>query len=150
MEQKEKRKEHSCGIILFHRKRGGELSFLLVRQGNNGDWSFPKGHREEGESCLETATRELWEETGISSFRPYPDREFQLQFEREYPDWILDKTLSFFLAEAEGELPLQLQEGEVIDACWCPAEEVLEKLSYESTRKLFREALESLKEKKQL
>lgn len=38
--------------------------YLLVK-GFTGKWSFPKGHREKGESAIECAKRELYEETGI-------------------------------------------------------------------------------------
>ena len=38
---------------------------LLVRGRRSMKWSFPKGHRECGESYLECALRETYEETGI-------------------------------------------------------------------------------------
>lgn len=39
---------------------------LLVRGRRSGKWSFPKGHMEGSELALETAKRELYEETGIA------------------------------------------------------------------------------------
>lgn len=41
---------------------GGEV--LLVHRPRYGDWSFPKGKLDSGESPLETALREVREETG--------------------------------------------------------------------------------------
>lgn len=41
----------------------GEL--LLLRR-PDGEWDLPGGHMEAGESLLETATRELFEETGFA------------------------------------------------------------------------------------
>jgi mRNA-decapping enzyme subunit 2 len=38
--------------------------YLLVK-GFTGKWSFPKGHRENNESPIDCAIREIYEETGI-------------------------------------------------------------------------------------
>ncbi len=55
--------EKSCGTVLFT-GRGGELKFLLIKS-RDGNCGFPKGHVEEGESEIETALRETWEETSL-------------------------------------------------------------------------------------
>jgi len=49
----------SCGMIVLEGS-----SVLLIEK--NGQWDLPKGTRETGESCRETALRELYEETSIS------------------------------------------------------------------------------------
>ena len=59
-------KEKSCGAIVY-KKENDELKFLLVYQ-NNGHYSFPKGHEEEGETEIETATREIKEETNLDIY----------------------------------------------------------------------------------
>ena len=38
--------------------------YLLLKQ-HQGHWGFPKGHIEKGERLIDTAVRELREETGI-------------------------------------------------------------------------------------
>lgn len=38
---------------------------LVTAKRNPGDWIFPKGHIEQGETAAEAATRELAEEAGI-------------------------------------------------------------------------------------
>lgn len=46
-------------------KRGREVSFLLVTtKGDKRMWTFPKGHREEGETLAQAARREAQEEAG--------------------------------------------------------------------------------------
>jgi 8-oxo-dGTP pyrophosphatase MutT (NUDIX family) len=60
----EKKKEEEStvfGGICVNEK--GEV--LLVRQRLGKKWSFPKGHREGQETCLECARREVREESGI-------------------------------------------------------------------------------------
>lgn len=55
------------------------LKFAVIVTNYRGKWVFckhkdrdtyecPGGHREQGETILETAKRELWEETGASKF----------------------------------------------------------------------------------
>ena len=61
----------SYGILLFQRTEDG-LRVLLAHPGgpfwagkDDGAWSIPKGLPEQGETALETARREFWEETGF-------------------------------------------------------------------------------------
>ena len=61
--------EKSCGIVLFYSDE-----FLVIQHSTEsndvkGHWDFPKGHVENNETELETAIRELQEETGIDDFR---------------------------------------------------------------------------------
>ena len=58
--------DKSCGVVLLN---SGKV--LLLRHPSNsshggGHWDFPKGHIDEGESEIQTALRELEEETGIA------------------------------------------------------------------------------------
>jgi polyphosphate kinase len=54
----------AAGCVVYrHGKKGPEI--LLVHRQRYDDWSFPKGKREEGESDLECALREVEEETGL-------------------------------------------------------------------------------------
>ena len=43
------------------------LHYLLILH-NKGHWGFPKGHKDAGESDLETACREFREEVGLETF----------------------------------------------------------------------------------
>ena len=56
-------RKHSFGIIPIAFEPDGSLVFLILRAYRN--WDFPKGEPEANESSLETAKRELAEETGI-------------------------------------------------------------------------------------
>jgi predicted NUDIX family NTP pyrophosphohydrolase len=62
--------KRSAGILLY-RRRGGDVEVLLVHPGGPfwakkdlGVWSIPKGEYDQGEDPLQTALRELEEETG--------------------------------------------------------------------------------------
>ncbi|EKE16077.1 MAG: NUDIX hydrolase [uncultured bacterium] len=56
--------EKSVGAVIF-RRENGENKFLLLKY-RSGQWDFPKGHREKGESEKETFVREIREETGLT------------------------------------------------------------------------------------
>ena len=55
-------KKLSCGAVVV-RETGDGWRTLMLRAYRN--WDFPKGVREEGETSLEAAIREIGEETGI-------------------------------------------------------------------------------------
>ena len=46
--------------------------WVCVRLKGRGDWCFPGGGREKGETMEENARRELFEETGALDFQIYP------------------------------------------------------------------------------
>ncbi|MEX2494768.1 MAG: NUDIX domain-containing protein [Woeseia sp.] len=52
----------SCGVVPVRETADGWVTLMLRAYRN---WDFPKGLREQGESALEAAARELREETGI-------------------------------------------------------------------------------------
>ena len=57
-------KEISCGILVI-RGVGETKELLLIQSKKGGHWSYPKGHMEAGETQMDTARREVWEETGL-------------------------------------------------------------------------------------
>ena len=70
-------------VLLSKTNAGGKV--LLIKRGGHpyiGDWAFPGGFVDDGESCEEAVSRELNEETGISGIPLYqavtvstPDRD---------------------------------------------------------------------------
>lgn len=56
--------EKCCGFIVYKLDDDGQ-KYLLLYQKESKTWSFPKGHCEPGETELQTAMRELYEETGL-------------------------------------------------------------------------------------
>ena len=54
----------AAGAVLSRRGEQGD-EVALIHRGRYNDWSLPKGKREPGEHVLETAVREVAEETGI-------------------------------------------------------------------------------------
>ncbi len=83
----------SCGTLVLN--TAGQL--LLCHVTNTPKWDIPKGMRDDGESCLEAAMRELYEEAGL---RFGPERFEELgQF-----DYRRDKRLHLFVVRAGDEV----------------------------------------------
>ena len=55
----------AAGAVLW-REVDGKLSVAVIHRSRHNDWSWPKGKVDPGESLLETAVREIKEETGLS------------------------------------------------------------------------------------
>ena len=92
--------EKSCGIVLFNSDE-----FLLIQHptksnGDEGHWDFPKGHVEGIETELETAKRELIEETGIVNFRLFDGFRHRIEYNFQKGNEMVPKEVIFFLAES--------------------------------------------------
>lgn len=130
-------RERSCGAVVW-KKRGGRRHYLIIqnRSGHNG---FPKGHMEYGETEVETAQREILEETGL-------DVKLDTSFKAEYRylvDGYIHKSALYFLA-SYGEGTFRPQKGEVYGIWLLPYEEALEQLDYEQDRRVLRLAEKKL------
>ena len=65
----------SCGIVVARKMEDGWVTILLRAYHH---WDFPKGIREPGEEPLESALREVQEETGIDELSfDWGDRYFE-------------------------------------------------------------------------
>ena len=92
------RQSKACGVIVFREKP--TLSALIMKHRNRDD--LPKGHVDTGETELETALRELEEETGIeaSKVEISPDFCFTTQYTvtyKRFGDEPFLKTVVIFL-----------------------------------------------------
>lgn len=131
--------EKSCGAVAFTR-RNGQILYLIVEE-QSGFHSFPKGHMENGETEIETARREIFEETGLS---PAFLEGFRLQDEydlAEKPD--TRKRVTYFLAEF-GKENLIPQEGEIRKILLLPCEEALHIFEHANNRRVLMAAHEFL------
>ena len=128
--------ERSCGAIVFTRKNG-KILYVIVRE-KGGAYSFPKGHMEGNETEMETAVREIWEETGL---RPRFVGGFRMQDEYDLAEKPgTRKRVTYFLAEYTGKAPDISRPAEIRQILVLPFEEAISLFEHESSRKLFRAA----------
>ena len=129
--------EKSCGAVVFTR-RGGEILFVIVQEAA-GAYSFPKGHVEGNETEMQTAFREVREETGLCpEFLPgfRETDEYEL---REKPG--TRKQVVYFLSEY-GDKTLVPRQGEIKRILLLPYMEAWQLFEHESTRRVLAAAME--------
>lgn len=134
------KQDYSCGVIPY-RDTGGRREFLLI-QHLAGHWSFPKGHPEDDESPLDTASREFHEETGIAGcmIRPAPAFEESYTFTKRSGKRVL-KRVTFYLGAVEASATVRVQPEEIADHAWGDAESTRQQLTFDAGRALFDEVL---------
>ena len=117
-------------------KRVGNENYYLIIKSLNGDVGFPKGHMESGESELETAIRELKEETGVD-VKAIQGFRRQIEYElRRVPDTI--KQSVYFLGECTSD-NIVCQEAEVAEASFLSYENSIKMLTFEETKNILKE-----------
>ena len=122
--------EKSCGAIVY-RKSHGNIEILLIRHINSGHWSFPKGHVEEGETEVETAKREIMEETSIDVIIDPTFRETVTYSPRR--DTM--KVVVYFLAKAKN-VDYVPQADEISEIKWVDIVHATNILSYENDKNI--------------
>jgi 8-oxo-dGTP pyrophosphatase MutT (NUDIX family) len=113
---------------------------LVVNQRGNS-WSLPKGHMDEGESLLEAARREIYEESGIhrlrfvgelGSYRRSRIGKYGGVDKREM------KTLHFFVFRTD-QVKLAPVDKDNPEALWVDVENVAALLTHPRDKKYFRD-----------
>ena len=135
-------KELSYGIIPFHKSEDGLKVLVIFQHGSAGDllWTFPKGKHEEGEEPLETARRELKEETGLVADVLEDIEPLCIEYTFSRDGVFVEKETKYFLGFVE-DTNFILQEKELKDAKWLAPSEAREQLTFPGHKKLLDEAL---------
>ena len=130
--------ERSAGGIVVDVVDGSALIAVIARRNRAGrvEWCLPKGHVEPGETLVETAAREVAEETGIRG---------RVLIELGTVDyWFatatsrVHKVVHHFLLEAlGGELSIDNDpDHEAIDVAWIRLDEVHRHLTFPNERRI--------------
>ncbi len=144
------RREFSAGGVVVRRMRGRWWAAVVRPRREHHRpqvWALPKGLIDEGERGLETALREVEEETGLRARgeRKLGDVRYVYTWEGER----VFKVVSFFLLHAVGgrigDLPPGM-EIEVAEARWVLLDDAPGLLSYGGEREMVDRAREALDE----
>lgn len=96
-------KERSAGAIVF-RREGNQIKYLLLHYKFKTEyWGFTKGNVEEGETELETAKREIREETGIADLNFLSGFKEKIHYFYRRDGELVSKSVTFFLAETSSK-----------------------------------------------
>ena len=109
--------------------------FLLLVDARYGHWTYPKGHAQGTETPLETALRELKEETDL----------VPLTFKARETGCMVDRRLEFTVVHV-GDQNIRLQDSEVTPYKWMSYEEVCETVTHEAVSLNTLEAIHIIEE----
>ena len=119
-------------LIVIHTP---DLQILLLERASHvGYWQSVTGSQEGNESLIETAVREIGEETGIAA-RSSDLRDWQLtntfeifaEWRYRYPSGVTHNTEHVFSLEVPAEQSVTISPMEHLDYCWLPQREAAEK-----------------------
>lgn len=129
------KKTSSAGGVILHNNH-----VVLVSQ-HGKTWSLPKGHLEKNETILETAYREIFEETGLSQLelvQPLGNyTRYKIGNNIKEDDQSEEKTLHFFLFKTS-QYQLNSQDPDNPDVEWVPIENVEQKLTHPKDKEFFK------------
>ncbi len=131
--------EKSCGAVVY-RKYHGNIEILLIKHVNSGHWSFPKGHVEADETEVETAKREIMEETSIEALIDSTFRE-TVSYS---PKKDVQKEVVYFIAKAKNT-NFVLQKSEVSEAKWVDINYAYNILTYDNDKNIVNKAKSAIK-----
>lgn len=119
----------AAGGVLFRISRRGRYKVAVVYREARGDWTFPKGKLDEGETFEEAALREVWEETSITAEIRKFVGSTNYTHRKGRP-----KLVAYYLMEAmSGEF---VPNEEVDELRWVTLDEAFELLTWDRDREL--------------
>lgn len=121
--------EKSCGAVISCCS-SGEEKILLIRHKNGGHWAFPKGHVEGNETEVETARREIREETALNDVEI--DTGFRMINTFSPKPGVMKDVVYFAASTVQDEVTVQ--EEEVMDYTWAAPQRAIELLTYPNDR----------------
>ena len=128
------KQEKSCGAVVID-----EDKVLLIKH-VLGHWDLPKGHMEGNETEVETAIRELKEETNIDIEVDNKYR-YTIEYSPEEDVW---KEVVYFIAKPKTN-ELIPQEEEVQQVEWVDINEAIERLTFDNAKNILKNVIEDLK-----
>lgn len=126
--------ESSCGAVVF-RNFGSERRFLLIKNKRSSHWGFPKGHIEKGETKIDTAKREVLEETGLH-IKLFDG--FEMSSDYKIAGRV-EKNVTVFLATTDDTQTI-IQEQEIEDYIWLDYKQALDMLKFENDKAILENA----------
>ena len=127
-------------MVLFNSSKVLLLRHSSISSRGGGHWDFPKGHIDDGETEIQTALRELEEETGIVQVKVVDGFRDTITYTFSGRQEQIGKEVVFFLATTkESKVTLS---HEHIDYSWLDFDSAFSRLTYDNARQVLRNAIE--------
>jgi len=142
-------KEKSIGGVVFTIIEGTPHYLLLhypsAAKTNQEYWDLPKGHAEEGEEELDTARREIEEETGLRDIEFIDGFQESIHYFFQFEGKTISKTVTFYLAGVKTQ-DITISD-EHIGYQWLPYLEATKQATYQNAKAILTKAQEYLSKK---
>lgn len=134
--------EKSAGAVVFRKERNKIFYLLLHYPSSNRSardyWDFPKGHIEKGEREIETAKREIQEETGLDDIKFIEGFKEGIKYFFRFGSKNVLKFVTFYLAETKTkEVKISFEHSGYE---WFPYEEAFKRLSFKNAKDILEKA----------
>lgn len=139
-------REPTSGGIIFRKNKDGEVEILLTADSKDR-WTIPKGHIEPGEKAIETAKREIGEETGLMNVQMLGWLG-KVHFRYRRFDRLVLMTTQIYLVKALGDTDATKKEEWMNDIKWFKFQDALEAIEYEDIGKLMLLAKKRIRQEK--
>ena len=131
------KQEKSCGCIIINDKN----EVLLIHH-NAGHWDFPKGHVELGETEVQTAIREVKEETNIDV---EVDEKYRYSTKYSPKEDVIKEVIYFLARNISNNKQAQLEE--VSEVKWFDFNDAVDKITFNNSREILIQLKKDLEEK---
>jgi len=136
--------EISVGSVLFILDTNFNVNYLILNY-SYGHWDFPKGNIENGESELDTIKREIMEETGITDINFIDNFRQQISYRYKKKFKLVNKLVIYYIVETKSNKVVLSFEH--VNFTWLNFNDALNRLSFDNSKKILKNANEFLSSK---
>lgn len=133
--------EKSCGAVVYKKKKD-TIYYLLIKN-RSKNIGFPKGHVEENENEIDTALREIFEETNINV---NIDKHFRIAYNYNI-NFFIKKQAVYFLAQMINE-DIKIPDNEILSYHFVSYTDAMALLTYPNEKKILKSANQYIKNKR--
>jgi len=136
--------EISIGSVLYILDTNFNVNYLILNY-SYGHWDFPKGNIENGESELDTIKREIMEETGITDINFIDAFRQQISYRYKKKFKLVNKSVIYYIVETKSNKVVLSFEH--VNFAWLNFNDALNRLSFDNSKKILKNANEFLSSK---
>ncbi|AQW21520.1 NUDIX hydrolase [Lentilactobacillus curieae] len=137
--------ENASGAVVYQ-IRNNMVCYLLLQSATDDFWGFPKGHVEANENLVQTAVREIREETDLET---KIDTNFEQTLEYDMKNGN-HKVVTFYVSRVPEDVQVSRQAEEINSFGWFTFDKAYNTLTYDNLRELLKSADSYIKTKEKV